>query len=239
MKINRLRDWHRSHYSTDISSKLEGTQVVVMGWVREVRDLGGIRFIILQDQRGKVQVTVSQDIVDEETLEMSRSLHKQDCVAVKGVIKKMEKAPGGAEIIPEKVKVLGVAKQPLPLDVTGRTPALFDARLDARVLDLRSDRNQAVFRIRHVALEAVREFLSENEFLEVNTPKIIASATEGGAALFPIITGRTALARLTGGRRVGFERGQVVEGEISGRVHSVETVVAGTQREVQRFDVRP
>jgi nondiscriminating aspartyl-tRNA synthetase len=187
MKIDGLEEWRRTHYSADISAKLEGNHVIIMGWVREIRDLGGIRFIILQDQKGKVQVTVSQEIVDKKTLETSRSLHRQDCIAVKGTVKRMDKAPGGAEIIPESVKVLGAAKQPLPLDVTGRTPALFDARLDARVLDLRSDRNQAVFKIRHVALEAVREFLSKNGFLEVNTPKIIASATEGGAALFPII----------------------------------------------------
>jgi nondiscriminating aspartyl-tRNA synthetase len=187
MKIDKLGDWRRTHYSVDVSSKLEGSRVVVMGWVREMRDLGGIRFIILQDQKGKVQVTASQEVVNRKILEALRSLHRADCIAVKGVVKRMDKAPGGAEIIPEEAKVLAVAEQPLPLDVTGRTPALIDARLDARVLDLRSDRNQAAFRIRHVALEAVREFLSGNGFLEVNTPKIIATATEGGAALFPIL----------------------------------------------------
>jgi nondiscriminating aspartyl-tRNA synthetase len=187
MKTDELQDWRRTHYSTDISPKLDGKKVIVMGWVREIRDLGGIRFIILQDKDGRVQVTVSQAAADPETLERSSSLHRQDCIAVEGTVKKMEKAPGGAEIIPENIKILGVAEQPLPLDTTGRTRAEIDVRLESRVLDLRSDRSQAIFKVRHVTLGAVREFLSEEGFLEVNTPKIIASATEGGAQLFPIV----------------------------------------------------
>jgi aspartyl-tRNA synthetase len=187
MKIDELGNWRRTHYSADISPQLGGKKVIVMGWVREIRDLGGIRFIILQDKMGTVQVTVSQTTADPETLERSSSLHRQDCIAVKGTVKKMDKAPRGVEIIPENIKILGMAKQPLPLDITGRTPADIDVRLESRVLDLRSDRSQAIFKVRQVALEAVRDFLLKDGFLEVNTPKIIASATEGGAELFPIV----------------------------------------------------
>jgi aspartyl-tRNA synthetase len=70
--------------------------------------------------------------------------------------------------------------------VTGRTPAKIDVRLDARVLDLSREENRAVFKIQHVACEATRSFLSELGFLEVHTPRIIGSATEGGAALFSV-----------------------------------------------------
>ena len=187
MEIDDLGDWRRSHYAVEISPELDGKEVLVMGWVREIRDLGGIRFIVLQDRLGKVQITVPESEVDEKTLDKSSSLHRQDCIAVRGTVKKMEKAPRGVEIIPKEIRILGIAKQPLPLDITGKTPADIDVRLDARVLDLRSDRSQAIFKIRHTVLEATRDFLSKNGFLEVNTPKIIASATEGGAALFPIV----------------------------------------------------
>jgi len=187
MKIDELEDWRRTHFSSEISPMLNGKEVIVMGWVREIRDLGGLRFIILQDKEGKVQVTISQDTVEAKTIEKASSLHRQDCIAIKGVVKKMDKAPRGAEIIPKCIKILGVAKQPLPLDITGRTPAEIDVRLESRVLDLRSDRNQSIFKIRHVTLEAIRDFLSKLGFLEINTPKIIASATEGGAELFPIV----------------------------------------------------
>ncbi|HIE18631.1 TPA: aspartate--tRNA(Asn) ligase [Candidatus Bathyarchaeota archaeon] len=187
MEIDELEGWRRSHYTVEITPEIDGKEVLVMGWVRDIRDLGGIRFIVLQDRLGKVQITVPESDVDEKTLSKSGSLHRQDCVAVRGIVRKMEKAPRGVEIIPKEIKILGIAKQPLPLDVTGKTPAEIDVRLDARVLDLRSDRGQAVFKIRHTVLEDTRSFLSRKGFLEINTPKIIASATEGGAALFPIV----------------------------------------------------
>jgi aspartyl-tRNA synthetase len=186
MKIDELGGWRRSHFSTEITPELDGKEVLVMGWVREIRDLGGIRFIVLQDKGGKVQITVSWNAADEEILKRSRSLHRQDCIGVKGTVRKMDKAPGGAEIIPESIKILGIAKQPPPLDITGRTPTEISVRLDSRILDLRSDRNQAVFKIRGIVVDVIRAFLSKNGFVEVQTPKIITSATEGGAALFPI-----------------------------------------------------
>jgi len=186
MKIDEMGCWRRTHYSREIKPELDGKEVILMGWIRDIRDLGGIRFIILQDRKGKVQIIVPKDKTDAKTLKKTESLQRQYCIGVKGIVKAMEKAPGGAEVIPKKIKVLGIAKQPLPIDITGRTHADIDVRLDARVLDLRRDENQAIFRIRHKILEAVRKFLSEKGFLEVHTPKIIASATEGGAALFPI-----------------------------------------------------
>jgi len=186
MKIDELGDWRRTHYSTEVTPKLDGEEVIVLGWIRDIRDLGGIRFVILQDKEGIVQVTIPRDEVDKRILKKADSLQRQSIIGVKGTAKKMEQAPGGAEIIPSEIRVLGIAQHPLPLDVTGRTPAEIDVRLDARVLDLRRDKNQAIFKIQHVTLESIRNFFSNRGFIEVHTPKIIASATEGGAALFPV-----------------------------------------------------
>jgi len=186
MKTDKLEDWRRTHYSTDIKPELSGKEVLVLGWVQDIRDLGGIRFVILQDKNGTVQITIPRDEANSRVLKKADSLQRQYSIGVKGVVKKMEKAPRGAEIIPSEIRILGVAKQPLPLDITGRTPAEIDVRLDARVLDLRRDENQAIFKIQHVALEATRSFLSKQGFIEVYTPRIIVSATEGGAALFPV-----------------------------------------------------
>jgi aspartyl-tRNA synthetase len=186
MKTDKLGDWRRTHYSTDIKPELDGKEVLVLGWVQEIRDLGGIRFIILQDKEGTVQITIPRDKAGSRVTKKADALQRQYSIGVKGTVKKMEKAPGGAEIIPSEIRILGIARQPLPLDITGRTPAEIDARLDTRVLDLRRDENQAIFRIQHVALEATRNFLSKQGFIEVYTPRIITSATEGGAALFPV-----------------------------------------------------
>ncbi|MDH5437980.1 MAG: aspartate--tRNA(Asn) ligase [Candidatus Bathyarchaeota archaeon] len=186
MEIDQLGDWRRTHCSTDVKPGLDGKEVIVLGWVRDIRDLGGIRFVILQDREGTVQITIPRNEVGENMAKRADSLQRQYSIGVKGIVKKTEQTPRGIEIVPSEIRILGIAQHPLPLDVTGRTPAQIDVRLDARVLDLCRDENKVVFRIQHVALAAVREFLSEQGFTEVHTPRIIASATEGGAALFPV-----------------------------------------------------
>ncbi len=186
MKTDKMGEWRRTHYSADIGPELDGKEVTVFGWVQEIRDLGGIRFLILQDMKGKVQITIHRDKAAGKVLKKADSLQRQYSIGIKGTVREMGKAPGGAEIIPSEMRIFGVAKQPLPLDVTGRTRADIDVRLDARVLDLRREENQAIFRVQHTALEAARSYLSKKGFMEVFTPRIIVSATEGGSALFPV-----------------------------------------------------
>lgn len=184
MKLDELGDWRRTHYSGEITRELDGEEVIVFGWVQDIRDLGGLRFLVLQDREGTVQVTIPRKKVSSQILEKSDALQKQYSVGVKGTVKETKMTPRGVEIIPSEIRVLGEAQQPLPLDITGRTPAKIDVRLDARVLDLSRQETRAIFRIQHVTLEATRSFLSQAGFLEVRTPRIIGSATEGGAALF-------------------------------------------------------
>ncbi len=186
MKIDRLGDWRRTHYSREIKPEIDGEEVVVFGWVRDIRDLGGVRFVILQDSEGTVQITIHREKAKRGLVERADSLQRQYSIGVRGVAKKTEMTPRGVEVVPDEIRILGIAKHPLPLDITGRTPAEIDVRLDARVLDLCRDEGRAIFRIQHVVLEAMRNFLSKEGFVEVHTPRIIASATEGGAALFPV-----------------------------------------------------
>ncbi len=181
-----LGDWRRTHYSSDILPKLDGGKVTLFGWVEEVRDLGGIKFIVLRDKEGTVQITAHSEAISPKIVKKMDGLRKQAVIGVKGIVKKMEKAPRGAEIIPEEIKVLSSAPLTLPLDPTGRVPADIDVRLNARILDLRRPPSKAIFRIRDVVLSAIRSFLSKHGYIEVCTPKIIASATEGGASLFPV-----------------------------------------------------
>ena len=186
MEVDQLGDWRRTHYSREIKPELDGKEIVVFGWVRDIRDLGGIRFVILQDREGTVQITIHPDQVKRELVEKTASLQRQYSIGVRGVVKKTKMTPRGIEVIPEEIRILGIAQHPLPLDITSRTPAEIDVRLDARVLDLCRDEGRAIFRVQHAVLETMRDFLSEDGFVEVHTPRIIASATEGGAALFPV-----------------------------------------------------
>ena len=186
MKLDKMGDWRRTHYSVDVGPELDGLEVLVFGWVQEIRDLGGLRFVILQDKTGQLQITIHKNKVVAEVVKKAKSLQKQYSIGVKGTVKKMKNAPGGAEIVPSDMRIFSVSQQPLPLDITGRTKAEIDVRLDARVLDLRREENQAIFKVQHAALEAIRSLLSNQGFMEVFTPRIIVSATEGGSALFPV-----------------------------------------------------
>lgn len=186
MKLDSIGDWRRTHYSADVRPELDGQEVTLFGWVQEVRDLGGIRFIILQDREGTVQVTVPRRKVGSELLSKADALQKRYSIGVKGFVKKTNITPRGVEVIPKEIRIFSIASPQLPIDITGRVPAKLEVRLDARPLDLCREENIAVFKIQHTAVEAIRDFLFERGFIEVHTPRIIASATEGGAALFPV-----------------------------------------------------
>jgi nondiscriminating aspartyl-tRNA synthetase len=184
MKLDALGDWARTTYSVNVTPEMDGQGVTLLGWVQEVRDLGGIRFVILQDREGTIQVTVPKKRVSPEVLSKSDALQKRFSIGVKGTVKKTNMTPRGIEVVPNEIKVFSTATEQLPIDITGKTPALIEARLDARALDLCQETNVATFKIQHHALAAIRDFLFKKGFLEVHTPRIIASATEGGAALF-------------------------------------------------------
>ncbi|MGB9853512.1 MAG: aspartate--tRNA(Asn) ligase [Candidatus Bathyarchaeales archaeon] len=186
MKLDSLGDWRRTHYSVDVKPELDGQEVTLFGWVKEIRDLGGIRFIILQDREGTMQLTIPRKKISSEVLSKTDVLQKRYSIGVRGIVKKTDITPRGVEVIPNEVKIFSTASPQLPIDIMGKVPAKLDVRLDARALDLCREENIAIFKIQHAAVEAIREFLFERGFIEVHTPRIIASATEGGAALFQV-----------------------------------------------------
>jgi nondiscriminating aspartyl-tRNA synthetase len=186
VKLDSTGDWTRTHHSTNITPDMDGQEVTLFGWVQEIRDLGGIRFIILQDREGTLQITIPKKKVTPEVLSKSDQLQHRYVIAVKGTVKKTTITPRGIEVIPNQLKTLGTATAQLPLDIAGKTPANIETRLDARALDLCQEQNIATFKIQHTALEAIRSFLFQKGFLEIHTPRIIATATEGGAALFAV-----------------------------------------------------
>jgi len=186
-KIEDLGEWRRTHYSVEINQNLEGKEVTVFGWVSSIREQGGIIFLIIQDKDGIVQVAAHKDITNDEVFKKLKGIRKHSAVGVKGIVRRIEKAPHGAEIIPKEIRILGVARYHPPFSLFGGKIPSIDKRLEIRALDLRRAQNIAIFRIRHTVLSAVREFLIKNGYLETNTPKIISTATEGGAALFPVL----------------------------------------------------
>ena len=186
MSFDELNGWRKTHYTKDVTPDLYDQEVILGGWVRNFRNLGGLKFINLQDKYGERQITLKKGVVSDELFEKAK-LGYQYCLMIKGKVKKFDAAPGGIEIIPSEIKILNKTPEKLPIDMTGETMSELDLRLNNRALDLRSIRNQAIFKIRGQVLKSIRDFLLERDFSEITTPKIIGSATEGGTELFPIM----------------------------------------------------
>jgi len=163
-----------------------GDTVTVAGWVHEIRDLGGIAFLVLRDTTGKIQVKFEKDEMDDDLVETGLDVHRESVLAVTGAVEEEERAPTGVEVVPESVEVVAEADPELPLDPTGKVDAELPTRLDNRTLDLRKPEVKAIFEIRAEVLRSVREQFRDLDCTEINTPKIVATGTEGGTELFPI-----------------------------------------------------
>lgn len=176
---------YRSHYSKEISQKEYNSSVTVAGWVEDIRNLGSIAFLILRDKKGTLQLTILKKKTPE-LFDRFIALPRESVISVRGLCKQNEKVRNGYEILPESLDVLSVAETPLPLGVVDKVEADFDTRLDNRIIDLRKPETQAIFKIRTAVLAAAHEYLRSQQFLEVHTPKIIASSSEGGTDMFKL-----------------------------------------------------
>ena len=169
----------RSHYSNQLDEKTIGKHVTVGGWVEDVRDIGKIIFMIIRDITGPMQVVINQDDFSQ-----AREIPRQSSILISGLVQSSKAKGKRVEIKLENIISIFPAQHPLPIDPTGRVESSIDKRIDSRALDLRNPQVSKVFLIRSKVLEVIRRTLSDNHFIEVNTPKIIGSASEGGSNLF-------------------------------------------------------
>ncbi|MDR9411070.1 MAG: aspartate--tRNA(Asn) ligase [Haloquadratum sp.] len=162
------------------------TTVTVMGWIHEVRDLGGIAFVLVRDRSGLIQVKIEKDALDDALTERALGMARESVIAVTGSAAEEPRAPTGVEIVPTAIEEVAAAEPTLPLDPSGKVDAELSTRLSNRTLDLRRPEVAAIFRIRACVLEAARGVLRDADATEITTPKIVATGTEGGTELFPI-----------------------------------------------------
>ena len=184
---DKLDDWRSSHAIDEITSGFEGKDVILMGWLKSIRKQGGIIFLILKDRSSSIQVVLKKGKSSEDLLDKLNGLTEHSSIGVKGSISINQKAPGGIEIIPSEIKILSIAKEIPPFSLYDSQLPNIDKRLDIRAVDLRRPSAQAIMQLRAESLQSIRNFFISNKYLEVNTPKIIATATEGGSALFPML----------------------------------------------------
>ncbi len=171
----------KTHDISELTSELLGKEVVLGGWIEDLRKLGKMSFITLRDVSG-----ISQVIVKGELNENLGEINRQSVVSVKGIVQETKARDFAFEIKAEEIEVLGKAIHPLPVDPIGRIESNIDTRLNHRALDMRNQKTASIFKLRHYVLQSLRKTLAEKKFIEITTPKIIGSASEGGANLFSL-----------------------------------------------------
>ncbi len=162
-----------------------GKEVTVQGWIHKKRLLGGLNFINLRDRSGLIQCVVE----DKDEVEKLRGLQIGTVLSVTGTVTEEERAPGGAELHEPKIEVLvPVTDEPaIEIDkpISHKSEHL-DTLFEHRVLSVRNLQEQKIFKIRGSLTRYIRDYLHLHEFVEIDTPKLIAGATEGGAEVFKL-----------------------------------------------------
>ena len=166
---------------TYISETKAGETQKIQGFIDKIRDQKTMQFIVVRDTTGKIQVTVVKP-EQPEIAEIFTGLNVNSVVTIEGkVVENPAVKAGGKEILPTSVVVESVAEVS-PIDDS----TAIDMRLDYRWLDLRDEKKSLIFKIQTCCTKALRNFLLERKFVEIHTPKIIATASESGADVFEL-----------------------------------------------------
>ncbi|MEW6723283.1 MAG: aspartate--tRNA(Asn) ligase [Candidatus Micrarchaeota archaeon] len=174
----------RTHYIRDAKG-VRGPSVRIAGWVHDFRDLGKLKFVLVRDVSGIMQVTMKKGLVSDELLAAVK-VNKEDVVSFEGTVKENKIAPDGVELVPSGFAHLNRVERKLPVDPTGVVPSEIDTRLDHRYLDLRRKETSLIFRTKSAAARLFRGKLQELGFLEIHPSAISGAATEGGADVFSL-----------------------------------------------------
>ncbi|MEA4816691.1 MAG: aspartate--tRNA ligase [Lachnospiraceae bacterium] len=175
----------RSHMCADVVENLAGTEVTVMGWVQRRRDLGQLIFIALRDKTGLVQVVADENSNNKELFEKAESVRSEYVLAVRGKVAlrteeniNPDMKTGKIEILADEIRILSESENP-PFHIEDSVLVKDDLRLKYRYLDLRRPSLYKNLKLRHDVTRTVREFLSEEGFLEIETPILMKSTPEG------------------------------------------------------------
>lgn len=162
-----------------------GKEAEIKGWIHKKRLLGGITFINIRDRSGLTQVVVE----NKDEVEKLRGLQIGTVLAVTGQVVKEERAPGGAEIHDPMLTIISPVTEEPPIEIDkplSHKPENLDTLFDYRPLALRNLQETAIFKVQAKVLEAFRRYFKDNGFTEMNSPKLLAEATEGGAEVFKL-----------------------------------------------------
>lgn len=163
-----------------------GEQIKIAGFVQTIRNQGSIKFLLIRDISGVVQVVITKD--KAEAIKTAARLSLESVVEIIGLTKTEKQAPGGFEVAAETISILSLSDPELPIPVIekGQEETDQSIRLDWRWLDLRKPKNTLVFKIWTLMESAFREYWLKNDYLEIHSPKLIATASESGSEVFEV-----------------------------------------------------
>lgn len=165
-------------------SEKDGKEVVLAGWIHEIRVLGKLSFAKLRDREGDIQVVFFPSKF--EKYNDLKKITRESVVSIKGKIQKSKLKAGGNEVIASSLDVISLAETPLPIEFMGKgIETDLSKRLDYRHLDIRNRKIRAIFEVQAEICRAFREFFNNKGFTEIWPPSIISAAAEGGTELFP------------------------------------------------------
>ena len=164
-----------------------GEVITLKGFVQTVRNQKAVQFIILRDHTGLIQIIAERFEANRPLNELIAGLTRESAIQVTGVVVSNPNVKlGQLEIQLQTFCIDSISDPTLPIDIFGTTETEIDKRLDWRFLDLRQPENQLIFRIQTTVEMAMREFWISNGFVEIHTPKIMGSPSEGGSELFTL-----------------------------------------------------
>ena len=180
--METLKGLKRTHYCGDLRMDNVGQEVILNGWVQKKRNLGGLVFVDLRDIRGISQIIFDAD-VNKDAFEKAEKLGSEYVIAVKGIVRERQSknpnmATGDIEISATELRVLSKSQTP-PIYIKDDDNVSEDKRLKYRYLDLRKPSMQNNLIMRSRVAQIVRQYLSENNFLEIETPFLIKPSPEG------------------------------------------------------------
>ena len=165
-----------------------GKKVVISGFIDNIRDTKWVDFVILRDNTGMVQITVEKSNEDNKSmLDLLSTLPLESTVKVEAEVIENEKVRlNGYELIPSKIEVTSINTDELPFNFKDLDNVNLDTRIDNRYIDLRNEKNMKIFQIQSCPVRYMREYLYNNDFTEIHSPKLIGAASESGSEVFEV-----------------------------------------------------
>jgi asparaginyl-tRNA synthetase len=166
-----------------LAGTMDDSSISLRGWLYHTRSSGGILFLQLRDGTGVIQCTIKKDQVDSKEFERLSSIPVESTIEIDGSVRKDRRAPSGYEMLAKKVTVLFPAEEGYPIAKKYHGPEFL---LDHRHLWIRDPKMQATMRIRARLIDALRRWLMDHGYLEVQVPLLVNAAVEGGSTLFEV-----------------------------------------------------